>query len=362
MKKNSLFRSLLTAAVLSVISLSFTSCDNEDSGPSGAYAENGVFVVNEGNFGYPTSSLSYYNKGTQEVQNNIFKKENQDRPLGDVAQSMAFHGDRAFIVVNNSNKIEVVNRYTFKSEGVIEGLSGPRYFVALNGNKGYVTEWLPSNPDWSYNNGRVSVIDLNTFTVLKTIQVGLQPEKLLIAGGKVYVTNSGGSTITVISTVTDAIEKNISVTHGPNSLVLDKNNALWVLSSGFKNWQADPSTYSAAALTKIITTANEVTGTYTFPEVSAGASKLVQSGAKDALYYSYGGKVYRQPIASESLSHTMVIDKNFYGIGVDPETGYIYGGDANGFTGDGTVYVYNTEGTKVTEFRVGIAPNGFVFN
>ncbi|WP_299822696.1 DUF5074 domain-containing protein [uncultured Pontibacter sp.] len=356
------FRSMLVAASLLVSVLAFSSCDDKNDGPSGVYAEDGVFVVNEGNFGRPTSSVTYYNKSSQQVQHNIFEKENQDRPLGDVAQSMTILGDRAFIVVNNSNKIEVVNANTFKSEAVVEGLDAPRYFVALNDNKGYVTEWFAPNPDWSYRTGRVSVIDLNTYTVLKTIEVGKQPEQLLIAGGKLYVTNLGGNTVTVINTATDAIEKEIDVTFGPNSLVLDKNNALWVLSTGFKDWQAAASTYTAGALTKVNVSTNTVTSTYPFPEVAANASKLLQNGAKDILYYIYDGKVYQQATSASTLSHTQLINRSFYGLGVDPETGYIYGGDHNGFAGDGTVQVYKPDGTKVHEFKAGIGPSGFVFN
>ena len=52
--------------------------------------------------------------------------------LGDVAQSMVIQSDRAYVVVNNSNKVEVVSLPHFKSVASIGGLKLPRYFVAAS--------------------------------------------------------------------------------------------------------------------------------------------------------------------------------------------------------------------------------------
>ncbi|AKD03114.1 DUF5074 domain-containing protein [Pontibacter korlensis] len=362
MRKLNYFRSFFLAATLAITSLGFTSCDDNNDGPSGAYSEDGVFIVNEGNFGTPNGSISYYNSNSNEVQNGIFSTVNENRPLGDVAQNMVVHGDRAFIVVNNSNKIEVVNAATFKSEGVVEGLSAPRYFVALNNDKGYVTEWLPANADWSYNKGRVSVIDLKSYSVVKTIEVDVQPEQLLIANGKLYVTNQGSDKVTVINTANDAVESSITVTYGPNSLALDRNNTLWVLSSGNKDWNLPQSEHTAGALSKINVSNNTVSSTIIFPNVTASAGKLVTNGSKDKLYFIYNGGVHQQDISATTLNETPLIDRSFYGLGVDPDNGNIYGGDENNWSGDGTVYVYNSNGTQITTFKVGVGPNGFVFN
>ncbi|WP_439881290.1 YncE family protein [Pontibacter sp. MBLB2868] len=361
MKKSNFFHRLFACAVLLTGSLALTSCDEATDAPAGTYTEDGVFVINEGNFGTPNGSVSFYKTTTQEVHTDVFSKENEGRPLGDVVQDMMIHDNRAYVVANNSNKIEVVNASTFKSGGVIEGLSAPRYVAAVN-DKAYVTEWLPANADYSYNNGRVSVIDLKTNTVLKTITVGVQPEHLLISGGKVYVTNSGGNTISVINTTTDAVEKTIPVTFGPNSLVLDTNNMLWVLSSGNKDWALPESAYTAGALSKINISTGTVVNTFTFPNTTAMADRLVINKTSGMLYYNYDGQVYQQSTTANSLSHSMFINKSFYGLSVDPATGNLYGGDANGFKGDGTVYIFTPAGVQAGTFKAGIAPSGFVFN
>lgn len=177
------FRSFFVAASLALGTFAFTSCDKEDDGPIGAYTEEGVFVVDEGVYSTPNGNISFYNKNTKQVQTAVFSKENNNRPLGDVIQNMVIHGDQAFLVANNSNKIEVVNAYTFKSVGVVEGLAMPRYFTAVpNSNKGYVSEWVAFGTA-----GRVAVIDLKTLTVTKTISLAAMPEQLLYTNGKLYL-------------------------------------------------------------------------------------------------------------------------------------------------------------------------------
>src|SRR5687768_17364874 len=109
MKKIPLFKQLCLSALLPITSLVFTACDPEKAPavPKGEY-EKGVIILNEGNFQKGNSSVSFYNRDSKTVTHDIFTLVNA-RPLGDVAQSIAAHKDRAYMVVNNGNKIEVVD-------------------------------------------------------------------------------------------------------------------------------------------------------------------------------------------------------------------------------------------------------------
>lgn len=358
MKKSIQIRHLFVLLAASTLTLS--SCDtNEEDAPLGAYEQDAVLISNEGNFGTPNGSVSYYNRSTGNVENEIFQNVN-DRLLGDVVQHVSVHNDLAYLVVNNSNKIEVVNANTFQEQGTINGLALPRYFAAINDNKGYVTEWVNFGV-----NGRVAVLDLNTLTVTKTIEVGMLPEQLLLSGGKLYVANSAGNTISVINTTTDVVESSISVTGKPNSLVLDRDNNLWVLSGGQKvynaDWSVDEAASEAGALTKISTTNNSILSTLNFNSRSASPNKLVINGDRDNLYYTYQGKVFEQSITANALNNTALLNRSFYGLGVDPETDILYGGNAGNFTTDGWVVRFQPNGTKIDSFQVGVAPNGFTF-
>jgi YVTN family beta-propeller protein len=347
------FRALILGATLAANAVLFSACqrDNETT-PKGEY-ESGVFVVNEGQFGKSNGEISFYNRASKEVQNGIFTKKNST-PLGDVVQSMAINNDDAYIIVNNSKKVEVVDANTFESKATINDVTMPRYMV-INGNKGYITEWVSFS-----GNGNVAVIDLASNTITKRIAVGRLPEQLLLASdSKLYVTNMSDSIVSVINTTTEQVEKNIVVQGSPNSIVQDKNNVIWVLSGV----RYDPDTYqelAPAALVKI--QASNQTVQATFSLNNAGASKLIINPAKDKLYYNYGGGVYQQDVAAASLNSTPLITRSFYGLGVDPTENVIYGGDAGNYVDNGKVIRYNAQtGAAIDSFTVSVAPNGFVF-
>jgi len=358
-----LFRHVYAAALLLASAFTFTSCDSSsDNDASYSLTDNGVFILNEGNFGTPNGSVSFYHKSSGIVANDIFGKNNDEQLLGDVAQSMTNFGNRFFIVLNNSNKIEVVDHETFKSLGVVQSLQQPRHFVALNNSKGYVTEWV------AYGSlGRVSVIDLETYSVTKTITVGFMPEQLLVINGKLVVANGGDNKLSVINTATDVVENTIQVPDGPSELVQDKNNNLWVLSAGkvvyTDDWsEIDYTKTTPGALTKLNAATLSIEAIYTVPNNQSIPKNLSINGAGDNLYFNYQDKTYAHPVTATALNLTPIVNRGFYGMEVDPETGNIFGSDENGFSGDGTVFIYSPTGEKLKEFKAGIAPNGFVFN
>lgn len=371
MKRILKLRGYVMAALMFATAFGFTSCEDDpdvapvvtDEKVRGPFDQKGVFILNEGNFGTPNGSVSFLSDSTgHQPLHNIFSTANGGRPLGDVIQDMVLRDTLAYIVANNSNKIEVVHAFTFKTIGVVEDLKLPRYFTALNGDKGYVTEWVAYG-----SNGRVSVIDLKTNTVTKTIAVGSMPEGLLIANGKLYVANSGGNTISVINTATDAVENTYEVTHGPSDLVQDKNHNIWILSAGNvvykEDWSGiDYTKTTPGALVKFNTTTMGVETTFAVPSNQSMPKNLALSATGDKLYFNYQGKTYEHQINATQLGTTVVIDRDFYALAADPETGNIFGSDENGFAGDGTVFIYSPTGQKITEFKAGIAPNGFVFN
>ncbi|MEM6515369.1 MAG: DUF5074 domain-containing protein [Bacteroidota bacterium] len=341
MTKNLNFLLLLTLLI-------FSSCSNDDDfvniEPRGDY-DFGLLISHEGNFGQGNASVAWVSNDLQTVEKNIFNTVN-GTPLGDTAQSMAFSDDLAYIVLNASNKIEVVNRFTFESVATINsGLSNPRYMVISNG-KAYVTNWGDFTPD---DDDYVAVIDLTTNAVVDTIPTSYLPEELVAFGNKLYVVTGifgFGNQVDVINTTTDQSEGSITVGNSPNSLQIDDANNLWVLSS--------------ENLIKINTTTDEILDTIDFPDTISSASDLNHDLGN--LYFYADNSVYRTSVNSDTFPTNTIIDNvNFYDMRVSND--FLFGLDALDFQSDGTLSVYNlTSNVETATLTLDIIPGEIYFN
>ena len=342
MKFKNVFLGIFASALL------LASCTNDDKiekdVPLGTY-DNGILVINEGNFGTPNASISYISNDFSVLVQNVFGIENADKKLGDVGQSLSFSEDKAFIILNNSNVVQVVNRYTFKSLGTItEQLKNPRYSVVLNG-KLYVT---------NAKTKAVTVYDAKTFAYLETILINKTSEKIVTANGKLYITNGAygtGNTVTVVNPSSNNAISVITVENGINSIEA-KNGSVYVLCGN-----ADGS-----KLFTINTTSDTAT--------SIGSTTLVKALNMDIdgnkIYYTKGTGVYAMDLKATTFSETPLFSvadnswSTFYGFSVID--GKIYSADANAFTAAGIVKIYSATGTELKSVSVGLGPNSFYSN
>lgn len=320
-----------------------------------------IYVLNEGNFNSGNASVSVFEPLTNKIYNDIFAQKN-GRPLGDVLQSMCIAGGKAYFVINNSNRIEITDPITLASTGVVNGLSLPRYMVPVNDQKAYISEYI----SYASSNGRISVLNLSDNTVnSNTISVGVLPEAMLLHNDKMYVCISGENKIAVINTSTDVVESTITVADGPSGIVKDADGKLWVICGGKivydSNWDIDLANSIPGALVKIDPSSGMVESTLTFTDVTGNPSKLTINGSKNTLYYAYNGGIYSHAITASTLSSNPLISRQFYGLGIDPQTENIYLG-TYGFTSNQKMVRYTSAGTPIDSTEVGVGPNGFYFS
>ena len=208
----------------------------------------GLFIVNAGNFMYDNASLSFYDKDSMKVLNQVFYRTN-NVPLGDVGQSMIIRGDKAYVVVNNSGKIYVIDVHSFEYLGKIAGLGSPRYIHFVNDSKAYVTDLYAK---------AINIVDPISYEVTGSIDVSnpasdyyQHPTEQMVQYGRYVFTNcwSFDNQVLMIDTQTDELIDSIEVALQPASMVLDKNNKLWVLSDG--SFPESTFGHEQAALTKI---------------------------------------------------------------------------------------------------------------
>lgn len=349
--KHNYIQLLQFAFIVTVIS--FSSCKKpvEKQEPINIQTNKGVFIINEGTFGWGNSTISYYNLTTSEVITDIFKQAN-NRPLGDVCQSITYYDNKYYIVVNNSNKIEIVNSHDFKSISSIHNLKSPRYMLMINSTKAYISD--------IYDN-KISVLNLSNNTVTKYISCIGSSEEMLLYQKNAFVTNTRTNYIYVINTETDIITDSIQVGTSPFSIKIDKNNKLWVLCSGTTNTNNNIN----GSLYKINPLNLQIEQHFDFSNYINVWNRLKTNKAMDTLYY-IDNSVYQMNINSFNLPQTPIIPKgncNFYGLEIEPDNGNIFVSDAIDYVQNGKIYIYNhINGNLIKSFNAGIIPSDFIFN
>ncbi len=346
-------------ALLITTTFIFTSCSNDDDVnpplPKGNY-ENGILISHEGNFGQGNASVSFVSYDFMTVENSIFNFTN-NRLLGDTAQSVAFNNDLAFIVLNVSNTIEIVNRYTFESVATINtGLSNPRYIAFSNG-KGYVTNWGDGS---DATDDYVAIIDLVSNTLESTtIPIEEGPEKIIANDTTIYVALQGGfsqnNKVVVIDNSSDLVIDTIVISDVPNSLLFDSSGDLWVLCSGKPSWTGSE---TGGQLFKLNTSTNSTTS-IAFAATEHPKFLKLENGN---LYYYLGGSVYKMNSSTTTLpTNAEITGLNFYNMAIND--GILYGVDAGDFTSNGTLTSYDlTTNTLKNTTNVNIIPSGIYFN
>jgi len=346
-------RKYLTIAVL--VAVVFSACKKEETTPEENNLKDGVFIVNQGNFTAGNASLSYYDTGDQKVANDLFYAVN-NVPLGDVAQSITINGNLAYIVVNNSGLVYVIDRKTAEFQGKIEGLTSPRNLLMISDQKAYISD-LVSNS--------ITIVHPSTYEVTGNIPVNRSTESMVLDGNKAYVAHWSGylqplknNKVLIIDTEEDVVIDSIEVGVEPNSMLLDHDNKLWVLCSGGYDSEEIPS------LWKIDIQSKSVIKKYEFSDIAMNPVGLVGNGTGDKLYFLNNG-VYSMSVSDESLPGDPVIapgGKFFYTIGIDPQNSDIYLSDALDYTQNGLIYRYDESGTMKDSIEVGIIPGAFGFN
>ena len=347
MKISKLLASAFALTLLFNISCRTDEPFEEPEATRGAY-ENGVIMSNEGNFGTPTATVSFISNDFKTVENNIYSGNNSNAALGDVLQTIGLQGDNAYLVLNNSNKIEIVNRYTFKKVATVsDQISQPRY-IAFSNNNYYVTNSSGSSKF-------VTVYSSATNALVKKIDLANTGERIVEAGGKIVVQNAAfgsGKKLTIIDPSTNAIESVVTVPEGNIQKTISNGGNVYSIASTSTNSYI----YKLSPAGTILSTTT-LTGI-------ANAMNLEIDGTK--FIYTSGANVYAMDMNSAIVPTAPIITvadtswSAMYGFGVID--GKICISNAQGFTADSTVEIYSSAGILLKTITAGRGTNGFFKN
>ena len=375
MKRNHLFLLLGLALVL------FSCKPDQPVNPSAFSIGSGVFVLNEGNFQFANSSLTFYDIEADTVVNDLFYKVN-NAPLGDVAESMALVDGKLYIVVNNSKYIYKVDANTIVCDTTkpykMGGFYSPREILFVAPDKAYVTDIVGTN---------IWIINPQEMKHTGTIAMGNTTEKMLRVGNELFVSNwsyyytdayshDSYHTVQVVDMNNDVKVADIEVGKEPNTMVVDKNGHVWVLCEG-RSWDEEydaegmsygenPTLWEIDPMLRTAELRYEFKGPYEDDdEIKGVASTLRVNPAGDQFYLIYNNEVRRFDLATLSLSETFRITPEpqglFYNMTVEPRTGELYVADAKNYMQNGTVYRYTSDGLLLASFEAGLIPSAMLF-
>ncbi|MDX5320561.1 MAG: YncE family protein, partial [Bacteroidota bacterium] len=112
--------------------------------------------MNEGNFQWGNASIHRYDPKSKSYDDqDLFSRVNQ-RPLGDVLQSGLVLENEIWMVVNNSGRIEVVNKSDFKLVKSFTDFLSPRYLCEIDPDRMLVSDlYLDSLTLFNRHTGKV---------------------------------------------------------------------------------------------------------------------------------------------------------------------------------------------------------------
>jgi YVTN family beta-propeller protein len=310
----------------------------------------GVYIVNQGNFGRANSSLSYYDLVSFHLYNDVFTAVN-GKNLGDVAQSMTIRGSSGYIVVNNSQKIEIIDLSTNLNTGTIPTGTGssPGQMAFVNDTVALVTD-LYAN--------QLIVVNITARRVTGTIPVGDNPAGIAVTQGKAYVSNSGfgsGRTVSVVSAGSLSVTGTIPVGDNPNGVEITTSGAVYVVCTGSYNF-TDPAKDTPAHIAVVDPASDTVTDSIFIGEHAMD----IGIGSDGTGYIPSTTKVLIVDTRAHRVTGVFKLG-SYDAVGVDLSSGDVYLADPKNFVQPGTVSVFAPNGQIRVQFDAGIIPGAFAF-
>lgn len=364
------------------LSLIAASCENEEpsistpetEGPSTSTPETvtGMFILNEGTFGAGNSTLSFVDLKNDTLYKDIFGKVNPDVSgnLGDAGNCIAINNGKVYILT--SKFVEIIDAATCKHIKKLE-MNSPRDIKFYNGNA-YVSSYgiMKDVPNYK---GVVYEINTDLLEVTKEVTVGYQPEEMVIKGNKLYVANSMSpdynnteydKNVSVINLDSFTLEKNIEVAINMHRMEIDSKGNIYVSSRG--NYFDIPSNLYVIDTNKdaVVDTLNiTVSDMYLSNNKIYVTSAQWNSAISDyecsyALYDINLGKIVQGGFISDGSTSEI---KHPYGVAVNPENNDIYVTDAidTYIPQNGKIYCFGADGKKKWTMEGEIIPAHIAF-
>lgn len=353
------------------------------------HSQERIILLNEGNWQADNGKITYFEEG--EVVSNQWFRDVNKRKLGDTPNDIIqINDDLIAITVNWSNIIQFISP-DGKRVAETEDVPNNRK-LATDGRYVYVSSYGHEcgtiHGFDTFTRGYVAKIDIQTFEVVATCEVGYEPEGIAYYKGYLFVANTGGyafqedhdyeTTVSIINAETMQLEKNVDtgqinlygkLSQSGRYLCINSPGDYYDVPAATVIFDCDKaldgdddcfvvleyaSTYSCTMLDgnflAIGARFSYYTNEYQFNYVVIDPREVMLTGG--------GGGI------DESLPGTMLDDLKAigmpYGVYVNPYTGYIYATDAGSFAAAGALMQWSPEGVFLGSHKVYINPAHFL--
>lgn len=349
------------------------------------FAQEKIILLNEGIWQADNGKITYFEDG-KIVSNQWFRDVNGQK-LGDTPNDIIQVNDNLIaIAINWSNIVQFITPEG-KAVTATEDVPNNRK-LATDGRYVYVTSYGHEcgtvNGYVTFTKGYVAKIDLSTFKVVATCEVGYEPEGIALYKGHLFVANTGGyafqenhdyeTTVSIIDANTMQLQRNVDTRqinlYGKMSqsgqylcinspgdyydvpaatIIFDCEKALSGNDNCFVRLDY-ASTYSCTTLDGLFFAIGSrfsyYTNQYEFNYITIDPKEAMESDGTSGI--------------EETLPGTMLSDiKRIgmpYGIYVNPYTGYMYATDAGSFAAAGSLIQWSPEGKLLGKHKVYINP------
>lgn len=358
--KKYLIKSCIIATLLAG---AFISCSDDDNAKPTVEVkwEEGAFILNEGSYNGNNAKISYYNKESGKLVDDVFKAQN-GKVLGGGAQDIVIYGGKMYITVTESNMIYITDLKAKIVEGgeiSLPAKYSPRHIAT---HKGFV--YISSY------DGALAKLDTTSLKIVKELPVEKFSERIAVAGDELYIANSkfdntvNGNTVSIVDLNTFTLKDPISVIENPTIVVNDEKSGNLFVCAPYANKEVT-----------IINAKTKETST-----IKGSKANFITLQKERLLIYNMDffatpatTEFSQYNISTGEFSNTSFLNvtsipesergemNNLYHISIDPKNNDMYIATSD-YSTTGSMYIFDENGNYKKHFKSGgVGPQKTVF-
>jgi YVTN family beta-propeller protein len=349
--KNFIFNVLAVSVAITV----FVACDddNESPRPEGDKMQIDAYVLNQGNtYSSIASSIGCLDYTAKTATDSVFYLQNGVLP-GNTLQYGVVYGSHFYAIAFDSNVLFVCDK-NLKLQTSLN-VSNPRA-MATDGGYVYISNY----------DGHVTKLDTATMSVVGTVEVGPNPEEMAVANGYLYVVNSdgmnytnnyaNGKSVSKINLSTFTVDKTIAVGLNPTKAVADASGNIFIIAMG--DYTAIPSTIQKIDANDNVTDVAEAT-------MMAVNGNQLYAVKVETDFYSKCQKTYFSVNTTtlERTDNILSADVEFpISLSIDPSNGHIFvtshtwGQHGPNYSAAGYLMEFDATGNYLQKYTAGVNP------